>query len=316
MTVKALVPAHFVPELQERAEALGVTLVPYDKEGVPQGDSSGSSILFRWWLTVEQGDEIVRRHPDLKWVHTGSAGVDHILTPAFRQADLFLTNSTGVHAASIAEWSVAAILALEKDLPLMLRQQRDRVWEKVTRDELPGKHGVILGAGQIATEIAARLRPFGLRLTCVRRREGNHPLFDRTMPIDRVREAAVDADWLIVTLPLTAVTRGIVDDSLLRTVPPRCRILNVSRGEVIDQRALVRALDEKRIAGAVLDVFATEPLPANDPLWAMENVIILPHTTGFSPKVRRKEIDLFADNLGRYVRDEPLRNVVDQSAGY
>lgn len=279
-------------------------------------DSAGSEALFRWWLSVEQGDKLIRDHPKMRWIHTGSAGVDHILTPTFLQANLLLTNSAGVHAVSIAEWVLAAILALEKDLPGLLEQQSAGAWQKVERDELTGKRIVILGGGQIATEIALRLRPFGVRLVCVRRSAKEQPHFDETFPVSALRVAVRDADWLILTLPLTPATRGIVSDEVLKLLPARSRVVNVSRGEILDQEALLEALREKRIAGAVLDVFTAEPLPADHPLWSMPNVMVWPHTTGNSPAVRRREIELFSENLRRFVEGEPLLNVVDTAAGY
>lgn len=279
-------------------------------------DSAGSEALFRWWLSVEQGDKLIRDHPKMRWIHTGSAGVDHILTPTFLQANLLLTNSAGVHAVSIAEWVLAAILALEKDLPGMLEQQSAGAWQKVERDELTGKRIVILGGGQIATEIALRLRPFGVGLVCVRRSAKEHPHFDETFPVSALRVAVGDADWLILTLPLTSATRGIVSDEILKLLPARCRVVNVSRGEILDQEALLEALREKRIAGAVLDVFTAEPLPADHPLWSMPNAMVWPHTTGNSPAVRRREIELFSENLRRFVAGKPLLNVVDPAAGY
>lgn len=316
MSIRVLIPGHFLEDLERAFDVSGITWVPYDKEGVPQTDSTGSKALFRWWLSVEQGDKLIRDHPGMRWIHTGSAGVDHILTPTFLQANLLLTNSAGVHAASIAEWVLAAILALEKDLPGMLERQSARAWQKVERDELTGKRIVILGGGQIATEIAVRLRPFGVGLVCVRRIAKKHPHFDETFPVSALRVAVRDADWLILTLPLTPATRGIVSGEVLRLLPARCRVVNVSRGEILDQEALLEALREKRIGGAVLDVFTAEPLPADHPLWSMPNVVVWPHTTGASPAVRRREIELFSENLRRFVAGKPLLNVVDPAAGY
>ena len=314
--MKVLIPAHFREDLETVAGVLGVTLVPYDNEGVPQSESAGSEACFRWWLTVEQGDRLIRDHPRLRWIHTGSAGVDHILTPVFLHAQPVLTNSAGVHAVSIAEWTVAAILALQKDLPGILEQQHQRLWQKVERHELIGQRIVILGAGQIASEIASRLRPFGVHLASVRRQGKKHPLFDETLPAAALDTAVRDADWLIITLPLTPETRGIVSEKVLNAIPSRCRVVNVSRGEVVDQDALVRALQQGRLAGAALDVFNEEPLPADHPFWSLPHVMVLPHTTGNSPSMRRREIDLFSENLHRFVKNEPLLNIVDPAAGY
>lgn len=312
---KALVPGHFLAPLTERLRGDGVQLIPYDAHGVPQGDSSGASILFRWWLSQDEGDRLIEQHP-LAWIHTGSAGVDHILTPRFLSKPITLTNSAGVHAASIAEWAIAAILMFEKDLPQMLAQQRGHVWEKVQRDELGGKTAVFLGAGHIAREIAARLRPFGVRLRAVRRQVKQDPAFDESFGMNELAARVTDADWLVVTIPLTSSTRGVVDPSVLSQLPPRSRVVNVARGEVIDEAALINAIREKRIAGAILDVFSEEPIPDDHPLWDMPGVLVLPHTTWRSPQVQKKQLDLFETNARRFVRGEPLLNVVDVREGY
>lgn len=314
--LKALVPRHFLEELQSTARELGVILLPYDRDGKPQGDSRGAQILYRWWISTEQGDRVLASHPELQWIHSGSAGVDHILTPAFLASRITLTNSSGVHAESIAEWTVAGILALEKDLRLIFRQQEAREWEKVERAQLTGKRVVVLGAGHLGSEIAKRLRPFGVRLIGVRRSGRNVPEFDETHPVDRLLEVCRTADWLIVAAALTEKTRGLVSQRVLEALPPAARLVNVARGEIVDESAMVDALVKGRLAGAVLDVFSTEPLPADHPLWSMPQVIILPHTTWRSPQVREKQLALFKENLRRFVKGEQLLNVVNVSAGY
>lgn len=313
--IKALVPGHFLEALAARAGGADLHLIAYDPHGIPQGDSSGASIFFRWWLSQEEGDRLLETHP-VRWLHTGSAGVDHILTPRFLASDIVLTNSSGVHATSIAEWVVAAILMFEKDLPSMLERQRNRVWEIVQRDELGGKTAVFLGAGRIAGEIASRLRPFGVNLRALRRHVKRDERFDQSFAIDDVHAHVGDADWLIVTLPLTSSTRGIVDAGLLARLPSRCRVVNVARGEIVDEPALTAALQEKRLAGAILDVFAEEPLPSEHSLWETPGVLVLPHTTWRSPQVQKKQLDLFEENVRRFLRGESLLNVVDVTAGY
>jgi phosphoglycerate dehydrogenase-like enzyme len=241
--------------------------------------------------------------------------VDHILTSLFRERDIILTNSSGVHAPSIAEWVVLAMLAQEKQLAVMFRQQQERVFEKVQRDELGSKRVVILGMGHIAGEIASRLKPFGVHLTAVRRRGGESDLFDRVTTLSD-RDALARADWLIIALPLTPETRGLVDADFLSVLPSHCRIVNVARGEIVVEGALLNALSSGAIGGAVLDVFVREPLPPDHPLWSMENVLVLPHTTWRSPQVHQRQISLFVENLRRYRNGEPLLNRVDPQTGY
>lgn len=310
-----LVPAHLLADLAPAAPS-GVELVPYDRRGRPERDATEAAGLFRWWLTPEEGDALIRNHPRLRWIHSGSAGVDHILTPLFRDRRIVLTNSAGVHAPSIAEWVVAAMLSELKDLPLLAAQQKAKTFEKVERPELGGQEILFLGAGNIASEIALRLWPFGVSMTAIRRSGAAHPRFPVVLPPSFLMDAARKASWLIVTAPLTHETAGIVSRDLLAALPAHARVVNVSRGEVVDEDALVQAIRERRLAGAILDVFREEPLPPSHPFWEMPEVVVLPHTTWRSPEVKRRQVELFADNLARFLDGRPLKNVVDPERGY
>lgn len=292
-----------------------VELVPYDTNGVPLRDASGAVALFRWWLSTERGDQLIDEYP-LRWIHSGSAGVDHILTDAFRNRSITLTNSSGVHAPSIAEWVVLTMLFFEKDLGTMLRQQRERVWEKVERPELSTRTVGIIGAGAIATEIAKRLKSFGPRLLSIRRSAKEHPLFDEVIPVAQLKEAASRVDWLIVAVPLSAETRHLVDRDVLASMKPEGRIINVARGEIVEEPALIEALRDRRIGGAIIDVVESEPPAGDHPFWDLPNVLLLPHTTWRSPEVKTRQLELFVDNLQRFVRGDSLRNVVDVARGY
>jgi phosphoglycerate dehydrogenase-like enzyme len=287
-----------------------VDLIGYDQNGVPESDATGVEGIFRWWLTVEQGDLAITSNPALRWIHSGSAGIDHILTPAFLNRDITLTNSSGVHAPSIAEWVVATMLFLEKDLGKLLAQQRQHIWEKVERPELSTRTVVIIGAGAIASAIAQRLRPFGPRLITVRRSSNVDPTFDETFVVEELHAVVPRADWLIVAVPLSAETRNLVDSEILSAMKGTARLVNVARGEIVEETALLHALKSKAIAGAVLDVLEHEPPATDHPFWDMDNVLLLPHTTWRSPEVRERQLALFLDNLQRFVKGTPLRNVV------
>ena len=309
-----LVPAHFADFLRPVASECGVALLPYDASGITQADGAASA-LFRWWLSEDQAERLMNAHP-LEWIHTGSAGVDHILTPRFLERSIVLTNSAGVHAPSIAEWVVGMMLAEEKRFREVYRNQRDRVWEKVERDELSGKRVLLIGAGRIAREIAARLAPFEMTITAVARTAREDTAFNRVTTAGELRSEAASSDWLIAAVPLTSDTRGIVSADVIAAMKSTARFVNVSRGEIVDEVALLESLLDRRTAGAVLDVFEEEPLPPDHPFWTMENVVVLPHTTWRSPLVRGRQLELFSDNLRRFVRGEPLFNVVDTRRGY
>lgn len=313
MSVRVLVPAHFASELRERTSGIA-ELIPYDKDGIPTTDSAGARALFRWWLSQERGDAIIDAHPQLRWIHSGSAGIDHILTPRFLESGITLTNSSGVHAPSIAEWVVGSILAIEKGFAELLDQQKRHVWANVERDELFQKRVLIVGGGHIASEIARRLRPFGVTLACIRRSASTSAELDETYKPDALIEQVRRCDWLIIAVPLTTATRNMISSEIIAAMPAHARLINVARGEVVDEAALTVALRDRRIAGAVLDVFEKEPLPPEHPLWSLENVMILPHTTWRSPLVKERQLALFAENLHRFVRGETLLNVVNVSA--
>jgi phosphoglycerate dehydrogenase-like enzyme len=316
MTQTVLVPLHFVDQLQPAAQALGISLAGYDQHGVPAGDAPDAAGFFRWWLSQDAGDRIVRENRALRWVHTGSAGVNHILTPAFLESGATLTNSAGVHAPSIAEWVLAMLLAEEKGLEQIFLQQRQHAWKVTRSSEIGGRHAVLIGGGNIAREIARRLRAMDVRVTAVTRTGTPSDSFDAVERPGALLACASAADWLIVAAPLTEETRGIVSSAVIAALPPRARLVNVARGELVDEAALLEATSARKIAGAILDVFEIEPLPADHPFWDMDNVRVLPHTTWRSEQVNERQLALFVDNLGRFVRGEPLRNVVDPARGY
>lgn len=315
-SVPILAPSHFVTDLGRRLEDTPVRLIPYDREGRPLEPSEDATGLFRWWITVEQGDALISSHPRLDWIHTGSTGVDHILTETFLRRNIVLTNSRGVHAPSIAEWVIAMILYWEKNVPLLADQQRQLHWQQIERPELSSRAITILGGGAIARAIASRLRPFGVRMVVVTRSGRSSAVVDLVLPSDRIGETLEVSDWVIVALPLTAETRGLLGRGVLDRVKHGARLVNIARGEIVDQHLVVQLLASGQLAGAVLDVFEHEPLPQDDPLWTMPGVSILPHTSWKSPEVRERQLDLFVRNARRKASGEPLENVVDTRRGY
>jgi phosphoglycerate dehydrogenase-like enzyme len=175
---------------------------------------------------------------------------------------------------------------------------------------------VLIGGGSIAKEIARRLRAMDVRVTAITRGGRASDAFDAVFRPEALSARAAEADWLIVAAPLTDETRGIVSADVIAALPPGARLVNVARGELVDEPALLDALSARKIAGAILDVFETEPLSPEHPFWDMDNVRVLPHTTWRSEQVNARQLALFVDNLGRFARGEPLRNVVDPARGY
>ncbi len=261
--------------------------------------------------------------PELRWIQSWSAGVDWLLEtdgPAGLPAGLQITTASGVHAVPIAEHVFALLLAAARCLPAHLRAQRERTWDPTAAApfELEGQQMVLLGVGEIGARVARLAAAFGMFVTAVR----HHPDADgvagvaRTVGTDALLDVLPEADVLVVTLPLTDATRGLVSAGALAALPEGAVVVNVGRGEVVDQSALVSALQHGRIGAAGLDVFEEEPLPDDSPLWGMDRVVVTPHVAGLTPHYADRALAIFLDNLGRYRRDEPLRHAVDLGEGY
>ena len=317
--MKLLLPDHLVERLREPVCRIApdCRVIPLGPDGEVTEPLEGADVLFlRWGLSPEATRRLLARVPNLRWIHTISAGVDHLLFPELRESDAILTNASGVFNIPIAETVMAYILAVVKRLPEFWAHQREHRWEKLPLRELRGLTVGIVGMGDIGTEVARLCRAFGMRVLGLRRRPAPSDLADEVLPPDRLQDLLARSDFVVIAVPLTAETRGMIGRAELAAMKPDAWLVNISRGAIVDEEALVEALREGRIGGACLDVFAQEPLPPESPLWDMPNVIITPHNSWSSPHIEEREIALFLENLRRYVAGEPLLNVVDKQAGY
>jgi phosphoglycerate dehydrogenase-like enzyme len=257
----------------------------------------------------------VRKAPRLQWLHVFNVGVDHPIYTEMLERGVRLTTSSGSASVAIAQTAIAALLALARGFPHWLSAQRRREWAPLRGDasprDLKGQTAVILGLGKIGTEIARLAQALGLTVVGVRRgprRPGD--------PVDELHPPAALAgllgrcDWLVIACPLTPETRGLVDAGLIAKLPRAARIINVARGEIVDEPALIAALQDGRLAGAYLDVFETEPLPPASPLWDMPNVIVTPHNAGAAAGNDERVLEIFLDNLARWHRGAPLVNEI------
>ncbi|MET0147287.1 MAG: D-2-hydroxyacid dehydrogenase [Ilumatobacteraceae bacterium] len=247
------------------------------------------------------------RAPRLRWLHTFSAGTDHPVFATLRERGVRLTSSSGASAGPIARTVVLYLLALSRDLPRLLADQAAHRWDPRNFDDVDGRTIGVVGMGPIGREIirlaaALGMRPIGMR----RRILGDEPC--ETWTIDRLAELAAAVDVLAVALPLTDDTRGIVSADVIAGMRPDSVFVNVGRGELVDEIALTAALVGGHVGGAGLDVFATEPLPPDSPLWDLPNVIVTPHSSGQTASTGWGAAEIFLDNLGRYVRGETLVN--------
>lgn len=260
----------------------------------------------------------------LRWAHSGAAGVGGSLYPEMRESDVVLTNSTGIHGEPMADTVLAMALHFARGLDFAVRAQAERRWAKepFESSDAPlretGELVVgVLGLGGIGRAVARRFAALGARVLATRRSDAPAPegveLLRGEGALDRLLERS---GVLVVTVPDTPETRGMIGRAELERLPRGAVLVNVARGRVVDEEALVGALRGGRLRGAALDVFTREPLPADSPLWDLPNVLVTPHVSGTSHRFWRRETDLVVENLRRYLAGEPLLNTVDKSAGY
>jgi phosphoglycerate dehydrogenase-like enzyme len=253
------------------------------------------------------------------WIHSLWTGVDNVLSPEVIASPVPLTNGRGVFRVSLAEWAMGAMLYFAYDLRRMIRQQQEGRWEPFTTEELFGRTLGIVGYGEIGRAAAERARAFGMRVIALRRRperSAGDPWLDEALPPARINDLMAASDYVLAAAPLTPETRGMIGAAQIAAMKPTGVIVNVGRGAVIDEDALVRALQGGRIRGAALDVFAVEPLPAGHPFYSLENVLLSPHTADHVRDFVHLAVECFLDNLRRFRAGQPLLNIVDKHAGY
>ena len=275
--------------------------------------------------------------PRLRWVQLHSAGADHVLEHPLFRSPVEFTTASGVHAINIAEYVFAMALAWFHRLPRMLEWQargqwppdRER-WALFVPEELWGKTIGIVGYGSIGRQVARLAKAFGMRVLAMQRGEDHRDhgfvfpgtgdpegtLPDRFYTPAQLHEMLAESDIVVIAVPLTPETRGMFNEAAFRAMKRDAFLINIARGSVCEEPALIRALQEGWIGGAALDVFEQEPLPPEHPLWRLPNVLISPHVAGFTPRYDARAAQIFEENLARYMRGEPLLNRVDKARGY
>ena len=250
----------------------------------------------------------------LRWVSVGGSGTDH-LAP-WDPARLTVTNGAGIAAECIAQYVIGGILHFALDFPAFAEHQRDREWKPGFVSPVMGRTIAIIGLGKTGQAVAKLAKAFDMRVNGIRAHPAVTAGVDRVEPIERLHDVLRDADFVVICVPLTATTRGLIDAAALQALKPGAVLVDVSRGGVVRQSDLIECLQAGRIKGAVLDVFETEPLPPDNPLWAMDNVIIDPHSSSVYDGWERRAVEMFCDNLDRWLRGAPLENIVDPGRGY
>ncbi len=264
-------------------------------------------------------NNLLDRAQRLRWLQFTSAGVDHLWKPSLDPGSVIVTSAKSIHGIPISEFVMGCMLFFAKGMARMQKQQRERVYKKFLIEELFGKTVALIGVGELGGAVARRSKAFGMSTVGVRRRPGRDgvdPAIDDVVEMDAMTEALGRADYVVSSLPLTDRTRGVLDEHFFTRMKPSAIFVNVGRGKTVREAALVRALEEKWIAGAGLDVYEQEPLPADSRLWIMPNVLLSPHMCGDTSMYMERFTDILCDNLLRYAEGRPLRNVVDPQERY
>jgi phosphoglycerate dehydrogenase-like enzyme len=299
--------------------APGTRLILVSAEGIADEPVDEVEVLLRGWsLGGDALDRLVGRAPKLRWIHSVAVGVESTLTPCVRLRGLTVTNGRGVFSQPIAEYVMTMILAICRRLPQLIELQRERTWQPIEAVELADTTIGLLGMGGIGREVARLAGPFGPRIVAIRRRPNAAPVAGVEVlgGLGAMPELLAVSDFVVLALPLTGETEAVIDDEALAKVKRGAWLINVARGALVDELALLRALRGDRLGGAVLDTFREEPLPETSPFFRLSNCIVTPHTSWSSAAVLDRTFDVFCENLRRYRSGEPLKYVVDLAAGY
>jgi len=270
--------------------------------------SFDGALFHRTWPMLRQA----------RWVHSLAAGVEGILTPEFVASPVPLTNAAGVFAEALGEYAITAVLYFAKNMPLMTGNQRAHRWEWLTVEMVRGKTLGVIGYGGIGRESARLAAALGMRVIALRRRPqtGRDEIAERIYASNQLHELLAASDYVLMAMPSTPETRHMMGAAEFRAMQESAVLINLGRGSAVDEAALVDALREKRIRGAALDVCETEPLPADSPLYTLDNILLSAHSADRTQDWLERATRMFMENYGRFVRGEPLLNVVDKKAGY
>jgi phosphoglycerate dehydrogenase-like enzyme len=261
---------------------------------------------------------LLKRAPKLKWVQLMSAGADSIVRTEIWQSRITITGVSGIHATPISEYVLGTMLLFAKDTAQSFRMKQKHQWQRYTPQLLRGRTVGIVGLGHIGREVARLAQAFGMRVLSVDEIRGIRPArnVDTMLPANQLRQLLADSDFVVSCVPLTPKTSKLIGEKELRAMKRTAYLINISRGGIVDEDALIRALDEKWIAGAGLDVTVVEPLPPTSRLWDFDNVILTPHISGAQEDYLMHATGLFCENLKRYLKGKKLMNVIIRKRGY
>ena len=279
-----------------------------------------AEVIFNWSGSLALFRDVFLQCPHLRWVHSRSVGLERTLFPELVAGNVTLTNGTGVFSPSLGEFALAAILYFAKDFRRMIRNQMAGAWEAFDVEMVSGTTLGVVGFGDIGRAAASRARALGMKVLGLKRHvsaaDKPDPLVDRMYAVGQLKEMLPLCDYVLIATPLTGETRGLVGQAELDAMKKTAVVINVGRGPVINESALIRALSERRIRGAALDVFDEEPLPADHPFYKLENVLLSPHCADHTPDWLDNSMRFFIEQFKRFLNGERLLNIVDKRLGY
>lgn len=278
-------------------------------EHLPSAD-----ILITWgFINI---DEYLPSAPRLRWIHALSAGVEKLLSPAIAASSIQLTNVRGIHGIPMSEHVFGMMLAFSRSIAGFARQQQDATWKRLSLTELYNKTLCIVGLGSIGREIAKRAKAFNMRIVATKRTLTEELFVDELCMPDELDRLLGESDYVVLTVPETPDTVSLFSYERICRMKESAVLINVARGSVVSEAGLIKALTEKKIAGAALDVFEAEPLSESSPLWKMDNVLITPHCAAVSPLYLDRAMQCFCENLALYMNNKTMRNIIDKERGY
>ena len=276
-----------------------------------------ADILLGWNFRAKSLEQVWPQAQKLRWIHWASAGVDAVLFPGLRKSDIQLTNAKGIFDDAMAEYVLGLILCFAKDIPQTIRCQSNKQWSYRITESIVGQSVLIVGAGSIGSAIAAVLQKMGMEVVGVARSgRSGHPVLGDIHPFSQLDNLLGNADYVINVTPSTSDTRNLFAKECFLKMKSTARFINVGRGDAVDEQALASVLEQEKIAGAALDVYQTEPLPEDSPLWNAKNLILSPHMSGDLKDYPNRIVDIFIENVYRFINGDELVNLVDKEKGY
>jgi phosphoglycerate dehydrogenase-like enzyme len=308
LTLPEKIRMQYYQGLREAFPEMNIDLVDHHSKVDPYIGSADILLTFG----AHMADHVLEKGKNLRWIQALGTGVDGIVDRAPFRKGVLVTNMHGLHGDSVPEAAVMLMLALARDLPRAMRNRGARKWERYPSQLLKGKTVGIFGVGAIARSLAPKCKSFGMRVVGITSSVRSMAGFDRMVPRDEIETAVRELDFLVLLTPYTAETRGIVGTKMLAAMKPSAFLVNLARGGIVDEDALVSALREGRLAGAALDVFAAEPLPEDHPLWSMNNVIVTPHLGGFHDQYAEEALPTVVENFRKFLAGDldNMKNVV------